>query len=93
MDRQRLGPRSVCFQSSQMYLSKGVSRQLGSPGSLRVGGEYRVVGGMLKGGRFIRAGSLGHPGRLLSLGPTNELALDYPLPPPLSLLCQIEFAF
>lgn len=44
MDRQRLGPRSVCFQSSQMYLSKGVGRQLGSPGSLRVGGAYRAAG-------------------------------------------------
>lgn len=48
---------------------------------------------MLKGRRFITAGSLGHPGRPLSLGPANELALDYPLPPPLGLLCQIEFAF
>lgn len=48
---------------------------------------------MLQGGRFITVGSLGHPGRPLSLGPDNELALDYLLPPPLGLLCQIEFAF
>lgn len=39
------------------------------------------------------AGSLGHPSRPLSLGLTNEPPLDYPLPPLLSLLCQIEFAF
>lgn len=77
-----------------MYLSKGVSRQLGSPGSLRVGGCIRAVGWDVKGGRFIRVSSLGHPGRLLSLGPTNELALDYPRSHlQLSLLCQIEFAF
>ena len=80
-----------------MHLPEGGGRQLGSPGSLRGVGsrasEYRAGGGMLKGwevhhGRFVR------PSRqALSLGPANELPLDYPLPPPLSLLCQIEFAF
>lgn len=55
-------------------------------------GIERVVG-CRKIGRFITAGSLGRPSRPLSLGPANELPLDYPLPPPLRLLCQIEFAF
>lgn len=38
-------------------------------------------------------GPLGHTSRALSLGLANEPPLDYPLPPLLRLLCQIEFAF
>lgn len=45
------------------------------------------------GGWEGQSGLIRPSGQALSLDPANELPLDYPLPPLLRLLCQIEFAF
>lgn len=66
---QRWVPNSVCFQSSQMHLPKGDSRQLGSPDPLRGVGRrasesgYRAGGGMFQGwklhhSKFVRPSQL-----------------------------------